>query len=374
MILFFVYFNLKKSYYVKVPVDSNIEDVAKFIAVKWLKRSPKIILPVITGLSHFKTWKNQKQLNKFKRGIIKAAYTTELIYITNGYNTGVSKLIGDAFREESLARRTSTDVSNSNYNTQQADEFDKLILMGIVSTSDLKNIDQFKKCSNDTITYKIDEQDNDLFKYSLNPDHTHFILVDDDNLHIKLLKFRVALEKRLQKPIFTRKSKRTTVPTLNLNNNFSQTNLSTSSSSFNLINDLTFVTNTEPPETKLQQQQQQQQLQSTNSSNEYDKIPIVCLLIGGGVGSISLVLTKIYQGIPVLALKGTGHAPDLICGTYEDFADRYDNMSDNHLRTAITIRITEKFPKESKEDATRNKIKDTLLQIIKFSKTQVIIF
>ena len=52
------------------------------------------------------------------------------------------------------------------------------------------------------------------------------------------------------------------------------------------------------------------------------------------------------------------------------FIKRYDNLSDNHLRTAITIRITEKFPKESKEDTTRNKIKDTLLQIIKYSKTQ----
>ena len=76
--------------------------------------------------------------------------------------------------------------------------------------------------------------------------------------------------------------------------------------------------------------------------------------------------------MPILNWKGTGHAPDLICGTYEDFADRYDNLSDNHLRTAVTIRITEKFPKESKEDTTRNKIKDTLLQIIKYSKTQVI--
>jgi len=50
---------------------------------------------------------------------------------------------------------------------------------------------------------------------------------------------------------------------------------------------------------------------------------------------------------------------------------RYDNLSDNHLRTAITIRITEKFPKESKDDSTRNKIKDNLLQIIKYSHNQV---
>ena len=111
--------------------------------MKWLKRNPKIIIPIITGTKHFKIWKNQKKLNKFKRGIIKAAYTTELIYITNGYNSGVSKIIGDAFREESLANRTI-----SNYEAQSicnTNEFDKLIIIGIVSTSNLKNAELFKE-------------------------------------------------------------------------------------------------------------------------------------------------------------------------------------------------------------------------------------
>lgn len=232
----------------------------------------------------------------------------------------MSKLIGDAFREESLARRTSTDTSTT-YNTassQEADEFDKLILMGIVSTSDLRNIDQFKRgTSNETIVYKIDEQDGDSSKYSLNPDHTHFILVDDDNLHIKLLKFRVALEKRLQKPIFCRKSKRSGATIANVSHmNFSSDKASSSSSnnSFSL-NDLTLIHGNNINGSNLNEDLSKQ-------GHESDKIPIVCLLIGGGIGSISLVLTKIYQGIPVLAFKGTGHAPDLICGTYEDFADR----------------------------------------------------
>ena len=48
---------------------------------------------------------------------------------------GVTKLIGDAFREESLARRA-VDTSAS---AKGADAFDKLTLIGIVSTSDLKN-------------------------------------------------------------------------------------------------------------------------------------------------------------------------------------------------------------------------------------------
>lgn len=186
--------------------------------------------------------------------------------------------------------------------------------MGIVSTSDLRNIEQFKRgSSNETIAYKIDEQDADSFKYSLNPDHTHFILVDDDNLHIKLLKFRVALEKRLQKPIFCRKSKRsvaTLAHSTHTNTNYDKASSLSSSNSFNLT-DLSFIHSNSTVSNEESKQ-----------VHEYDKIPIVCLLIGGGIGSISLVLTKIYQGIPVLAFKGTGHAPDLICGTYEDFADR----------------------------------------------------
>ena len=111
------------------------------------------------------------------------------------------------------------------------------------------------------VNYKIEEHDISACiepLFSLNPDHTHFILVDDDNMNVKLLKFRVALEKRLQKPILNyRKLKRSTA---NFDNVFSDESM-------------------------------------------HDRIPLVSLLIGGGIGSISVVLTKIYQGIPILVFK-----------------------------------------------------------------------
>lgn len=51
-------------------------------------------------------------------------------------------------KEESLTRRISYDTapSCSSYNghQQNTDEFDKLVLMGIVSTSDLKHADLLK--------------------------------------------------------------------------------------------------------------------------------------------------------------------------------------------------------------------------------------
>ena len=34
------------------------------------------------------------------------------------------------------------------------------------------------------INYKIEDQESDEHNYSLNPDHTHFILVDDENTHV----------------------------------------------------------------------------------------------------------------------------------------------------------------------------------------------
>jgi hypothetical protein len=172
----------------------------------------------------------------------------------------------------------------------------------------LRHIEQFdKRSSNETITYKIDEQDADLFKYSLNPDHTHFILVDDNNMHIKLLKFRVALEKRLQKPLLCRKSKRPMATSLSMQHT-NENKSSSSSASFNL-NDLAFITtannrNKSGGGAGAGATGGQNENEPKLFNHEYDKIPIVCLLIGGGVGSISLVLTKIYQGIPVLTFKG----------------------------------------------------------------------
>lgn len=145
----YLYYLLQSSY-IRVSADTDLDEIVKYVSLKWFKRSPKIILSLITGLCQFTTYKNQKQLNKFKRGIIKAAYSTDLVYVTNGYNIGISKLIGDAFREESLATRgcsESLPLFSSNYNDTvgtENEQLDKLMLIGIVSTSNLRLADEFR--------------------------------------------------------------------------------------------------------------------------------------------------------------------------------------------------------------------------------------
>ena len=111
----------------------------------------------------------------------------------------------------------------------------------------------------------IGDSDKSTQKFELNPDHTHFILVDDEGVPSRLLEFRVALEKRFRQPLLTKRLKRVCTDNSDI-------------------------------------VQEELKLSSEHSSN--DAIPIVCLLIGGGVGSISLVQSKLMQCIPVLVFKG----------------------------------------------------------------------
>jgi hypothetical protein len=67
--------------------------------------------------------------------------------VTNGYNIGVTKLIGDAFREESLARRGCSGEGMqffSNQTVSAESELEKLMLIGVVSTTNLKNAHLFR--------------------------------------------------------------------------------------------------------------------------------------------------------------------------------------------------------------------------------------
>jgi hypothetical protein len=66
----------------------------------WQMKSPQIIISIITGVTNFKNWKNQKLEEQFRRGLIKAANKTEMWFITNGINGGISAMVGEAFNEE----------------------------------------------------------------------------------------------------------------------------------------------------------------------------------------------------------------------------------------------------------------------------------
>jgi hypothetical protein len=89
-----------------------LKNIPKFMSTIWNMKSPQIIIPIITGVSNFKNWKNQKLEEQFKKGIIKAANKTEMWFVTNGINGGITEMIGDAINQERSSRVTSS-IKNS---------------------------------------------------------------------------------------------------------------------------------------------------------------------------------------------------------------------------------------------------------------------
>ena len=64
----------------------------------------------------------------FKRGIIKATSTTDSWIITNGYNSGVAKLVGEAIAE--------------NFNSSQVLD---LAVIGILNSTNVVSIEKLRK-------------------------------------------------------------------------------------------------------------------------------------------------------------------------------------------------------------------------------------
>ena len=71
-------FKLTKNPVSTFKPNELFKNIPKFMATIWNMNSPQIIIPIITGVSNFKNWKNQKLEEQFKKGIIKAANKTEM--------------------------------------------------------------------------------------------------------------------------------------------------------------------------------------------------------------------------------------------------------------------------------------------------------
>ena len=57
-------------YYVSVPEAADADDVATYLAKVWRKKTPSIIVSIITSNKHYKRWTDQKQVEDFQAGIV----------------------------------------------------------------------------------------------------------------------------------------------------------------------------------------------------------------------------------------------------------------------------------------------------------------
>ncbi|XP_078069997.1 transient receptor potential cation channel subfamily M member 6 [Mustelus asterias] len=161
--------------YIRVSYDTELHQLLHLMLKEWLMELPKLLISVHGGSQNFELPPKVKQI--FGKGLIKAAETTGAWIVTEGFNTGTSRHVGDAVRDHT-----------SPY-------LRKICIIGITPWGVIENhrdlIGQDVMCP-----YQI--LGNPLSKLtSLNSKHSHFILVDDGTVgkYGSEMKLRRKLEK-----------------------------------------------------------------------------------------------------------------------------------------------------------------------------------
>ncbi|XP_078686292.1 transient receptor potential cation channel subfamily M member-like 2 [Branchiostoma floridae x Branchiostoma belcheri] len=258
----------------------SMDVISEHLHRTWRIERPKVILSLYCEPDYFSLWKRRKIYDALQTGLIKLASTTNMWLITNGANLGVGKLVGDALKREK-ARREYVVV-------KEEDDQPTLRAVGILP---------FCAVAQMLPRWRV-VQDEMKEQWELNPDHTHFIVVDDgsnDNWTVEQ-DLRLQLQHHYRSP-----------------------------------------------------RQVYNVLPGTTSRKKAN--PVVCVLVQGGPASIQYVRGCVQQETPVLLLKGSGKAADLLAFAYEEIKERpaqEDWMQ--YLRAELSRRIFKTFPQLSQEE------------------------
>ncbi|XP_076468214.1 transient receptor potential cation channel subfamily M member-like 2 [Babylonia areolata] len=317
----------KDRYYMIVNKDGNMDDVAMFMGNAWRRRTPKLVLSVIGSSRYFVPWENPRFEEDFQDGIIEAANSTEMWILTDGMDIGVSKIIGDAAHREMIRRRNIA-MSPLRIQNIQVERLPHMNIFGIASKSSLVYADIL---TGQTLEGQIVENSGghpDVKLLELNPDHTHFILMDDGKTpDIEgLLNFRLNLEMRFTKPVGKPRRYR----------------------HFESYNQLSH---------------------DRELNRELDSMvtPVIGLLVQGGPADIDHILWLLTKKIPVVVIQGSGLAADLVSFAYIQMQQRTDaEYLDTYIKAELMRRVSEAFPDDFvNDDVARNMCRDKIIECVK---------
>lgn len=147
---------------------------------------PKLVISV-TGGAKIKLKPRLK--NGFSKGLVKVATTTNALIITGGSHNGCMKLVGEAFKNNAL----SIDLAQ------------RIVLLGITNWGSVANKEKLVKDPNSNpsipVEYDMIKQPSPYYKSELlDPNHSHFLLVDDSTVKFGgETQFRAAVEAEVSK-------------------------------------------------------------------------------------------------------------------------------------------------------------------------------
>ncbi|CAG2120476.1 unnamed protein product, partial [Medioppia subpectinata] len=322
--------------YLKVSHDVHIEDIAYIMHRQWRMESPRIVALIISNVAPLQDWTNARQIAAFKKGLMKAANSTNMWIFTNGVNMGAARLIGDAVEQavkESKAYRSSSSAANTTGHTPRVN------VVGIMREDHLRygeNID------GETVNLQNEGNLLDEQKYELNDNHSHYLVVRDNTVSktgINMFALRIVQY----------------LSTIGGRGEFSidlldQSGRTSPDDYVPTIADLCSLTNTE--------------------------IPIVSIVIQGGYDCARLVLDHLKRQQPVVVLRGSGGLADLLAFAYletqqrcRDLADTWDaEYVESFLKPELANKIVNRFPRLRGNTLARNIFRDRILECVRLAR------
>uniref|UniRef100_A0A914X0S4 TRPM SLOG domain-containing protein n=1 Tax=Plectus sambesii TaxID=2011161 RepID=A0A914X0S4_9BILA len=185
----------KAAKYVRLSNESDMNRVVELMTEHWNLVKPEIkpgvILSVVGGGGHFRLSDPHKK-TIFDEGLIKVMDMTNGWILSQGMNSGLSKAIGDAVRE------------GQSFQLDPNGEITRAIhCIGIAPWNMIKGREGLIVLDENETTevkYGVDQVPN---LNRLNPDHSHFLFVDDGHTDemksiLETEKFRAVVEERLR--------------------------------------------------------------------------------------------------------------------------------------------------------------------------------
>ncbi|UJR11714.1 hypothetical protein I4U23_015895 [Adineta vaga] len=318
------------SQYIRLALQTDATTVVEFLKDGWQLPTPDLIISVTGG---GKRCQLPAHLRKtFQRGLVAAAATTNAWLITAGTNAGVVKVVGEALNNYRYKnRKQGLDVPCIGIGTWKYtagnEQLERLVIGSPKKTN--KNVDKspkFKRtvragslllnASDENYVCNYTVKQTDAKRCDLEPNHTHFLLFEGkSSITYTALSQRAKIEKYSREIIM---DKETGIPV----------------------------------------------------------IPIIMILVEGGPYSVRTICQALRAKTPLVVVKGTGRAADLVANLYLFFSQMDNNeqqqQQQQHKKNSQLNSIL--ATARENDNTWVDEIKDELCEALYQQKQLVVIF
>ncbi|WAR20827.1 TRPM3-like protein [Mya arenaria] len=278
----------KPAKYVRITDEADVGQLLDMMKIHWRIMEPQVpnlVISVVGGAKNFKL--DGRMRDVFSTGLIKAAKTTSAWLITSGFNMGVMKSVGQAVRQGQSFCWDDDRMAHV------------LRCIGIAPWGYVKDRKVLEGNNNEG-KYNANYRTSNVILHDsavpLNPDHTHFIFVDDGYRvqYGGVSGIRAQLEQKISQP----------------------------------------------------------------ESEGGLGIPLVLVVVEGGVDSIKDACKSLEHNIPVVVCDGTGRAADILAYAYKHTKSHGGErvFSEEH-KPKLRRKIQEAYSKNWKPEEYVSKLK-----------------